>query len=324
MRLGNQKLKLYYLEKILREQTDDKHSLSIADLTERLSEYGIPVERKTLYSDIEALKLLGLDIEVTRGRGNRYALLNREFELPELRLLVDAVQSSKFISERKSRVLIKKLQKLTSVHEARRLNQQVFVCKRVKSANEGIYYAIDALNGAIADGKKVQFKYYEYTPEKQMRLRNNGEFYQVSPIAMLWDDEYYYLVCHYAAREGTTHFRVDKMTEVSVLEENVKQEIRGFDPASYAKKMFGMFNGKEYRATLRFDNSLIGVVVDRFGTDIVVKNQGDHFLTSVSVMESPIFYGWMFQLGDKAEIMAPPALREGMKDYLAAAASRYQ
>ncbi len=313
MRVTNQKLKLFYLEKILRKHTDEHHSLTIAEITEKLAAYGITVERKTLYSDLECLQLAGLDIEVTKGRGNKYALMSREFELPELKLLVDAVQS---ITEKKSRKLIEKLSNLASVYEANRIGDQVFIYNRVKAGNETIYYAIDAINDAIADRKKVRFHYFEYAPNKSQRLRNNGDFYKVSPYALCWDEEYYYLVCDYPAHEGLTHFRVDKMLNVSILDETRDKPPEGFDIAESSCQIFSMFGGTECRATLRFDNSLIGVAIDRFGSDIPIRPEGDKFTTLVDVTMSPTFYGWMFQLGSKAEILAPEELRQGMLEHV--------
>lgn len=324
MRLSNQKLKLFYLEKILREYTDEHHSLSIAELTEKLAAYGINVERKTLYADLECLQLANLDIHVTKGRGNRYALVSREFELPELKLLVDAVQSCKFISKRKSETLIKKLEGLTSVHEAKRLSRQVFIYRRVKTENERVYYTIDTLNDAIADGKKVRFRYFEYAPNKRPRLKSNGNFYVVSPHALCWDDENYYLICTYPARQGLTHFRVDKIQDIALLEESADKPPEDFDLAQYSRQIFHMFGGPECRAALRFDNSLIGVAIDRFGQDIPVRPDGeDRFITYVNVTKSPTFYGWMFQLGDKAEILSPEDLRKGMQEHVAAVSRLY-
>jgi len=316
MRVTNQKLKLHYLEKILREQTDEHNSLTIAEITDKLAPYGITVERKTLYLDLECLQLAGMDIQVAKGRGNRYALVSREFELPELKLLVDAVQSCRFITEKKSRVLIKKLEGLTSTYEARRMERQVFICRRVKTCNEAIYYAIDALNTAVAESKKVRFHYCEYGPDKRRRLKNDGEFYTASPYVICWDDEYYYLVCSHPGRSGLTHFRVDKIMDITVLDEPSEKAPEDFDPAQYARQTFSMFGGEECRATLRFDSSLIGVAIDRFGSDISVRPDGDWFVTFVNVTKSPTFYGWMFQLGDKAEIVAPPELRDGMMEHM--------
>lgn len=316
MRLTNQKLKLHYLEKILREHTDEHHSLSIAEITERLASYGILVERKTLYSDLECLQLADMDIQITKGRGNRYALISREFEVPELKLLVDAVQSCRFITEKKSRLLIHKLEGLTSVHEARRMERQVFIYRRVKACNESVYYTIDALNSAIADCRKVRFHYFEYAPDKRRRLKNNGEFYVVSPHALCWDDEYYYLICSYPGHEGLTHFQVDKVLDIFPMEEPCEKPPGDFDPAQYSRQTFGMFGGTECRATLRFENSLIGVAIDRFGGDILVRPDGDWFVTYVNVTKSPTFYGWVFQLGDKAEIVAPDDLRQGMLEHV--------
>lgn len=324
MRLMNQKLKLYYVEKALRELTDETHGITIQQISDYLKARDISAERKTLYSDIECLQILGLDIQVEKSRSNRYKLVSREFELPEVKLLIDAVQASSFITEKKSRQLIKKLLGLVSMHDARRLEKQVFIANRVKTVNESIYYNVDTLNSAIADGAKVSFRYCEYDLAKRRRYKNNGEPYVVSPYALCWDNENYYLICRRQGMDELHHFRVDKISSAAILADRADACPSGFDPSMYARSLFGMFGGIAYQATLRFDNSLIGVALDRFGSDIPINSSGQSFTTTVNVVASPVFMGWMLQLGEKAEIVGPPELREQMRKHIASTALLYQ
>ena len=324
MRLMNQKLKLYYVEKALRELTDENHGLTIHQISDYLRAHDISAERKTLYSDMECLQLLGLDIKVEKGRSNTYKLVSREFELPEVKLLIDAVQSSAFITERKSRALVKKLLGLVSAYDARRLEKQVFIANRNKTVNESIYYNVDELNNAIADGQKVSFLYSTYDLTKRRKLKNNGAPYVVSPYALCWDDENYYLVCRKEGQESLHHFRVDKISNVERLQDRAEPCPRGFDPAGYARSLFGMFGGEAVQATLRFDNSLIGVALDRFGPEIPIVIGDDSFTTTVVIAASPVFFGWILQLGGKAEVLGPPELREQLREHVSAAHALYE
>jgi len=309
-----QKLKILYLMKILLEQTDETHSLSVNDLILRLAGRGVTAERKTVYDDIEALRQFGLDIVMEKSKSYGYYIAGRDFELPELKLLVDAVVSSKFITQKKSLELIKKLESLVSRHDAGKLQRQVHVHNRVKNMNESIYYNVDALHEAIADGKKVSFQYFDYNIKKERVYRKDGALYAVSPIALLWDDENYYLVAHSDDHEGLTHYRVDKMNGIAKLDENCGDAAKGFNPADYSKKVFGMFGGEEETVKLRMDNSLISVVIDRFGKEVMLLPDGDnHFTVSVRVVLSPVFCGWLFQFGEMCEIVSPQSLKDELK-----------
>lgn len=231
---GNQKGKLLYLAEIFHRETDEAHGLTLAELTERLAAYGVQAERKTLYADMEELRRCGLDIDSWKeGREYRYRLASREFELPELKLLVDAVQASRFITESKSRSLIKKLESLVSVHDARQLQRQVLIAGRVKTMNESIYYNIDKLHSAIGEGKQIRFQYFQWTVEKKEALRRDGGWYCVSPWHLRWDDENYYLIAYDAEADRVKHYRVDKMKRITLLEApRLGQErMARFDPA---------------------------------------------------------------------------------------------
>ena len=306
-RSANQKLKILYLMKIFLERTDADHSLTISEIIDELGKYGITAERKSLYDDIDNLRSYGLDIEVARDTKVRYYVANRLFELPELKLLVDAVQASKFITAKKSGELIKKLESFSSTYEAMKLQRQVYVSNRIKTMNESIYYNVDFIHSAINDNKKITFKYYEWTPEKEKKLRHGGALYCVSPWALTWDDEYYYMIAYDSASCNIKHFRVDKMVNIGISEDMREgaKIFEDFDMALYSKQVFGMFGGELTTVLLECDNSLAGVVIDRFGTDVTIMPSTDKFSVSVRVMVSPTFISWALGFGGKLKITSP-------------------
>ena len=262
---SNQKMKLLYLMQILLEMTDENHRMSVADMIRELAAYDIAAERKTIYDDLEALRKFGLDIEQVKSKGTGYYVANREFELPEVKLLVDSVQSSKFITQKKTAALIRKIEKLTSVHEAKRLHRQVFVQNRVKSMNESVYYNVDEISNGIAQDKRIRFKYFHYTVNKEREFRRDGSYYEVSPYALVWDDENYYLIAYDSEAKTIKHYRVDKMNDISTTDEDRegREAFSALDVSSYAKKVFSMFAGRECVVRLLFDNSLAGVVIEK-------------------------------------------------------------
>ena len=312
----NQKGKLLYLAEIFHRETDEAHGLTLAELTERLAAYGVQAERKTLYADMEELRRCGLDIDSWKeGREYRYRLASREFELPELKLLVDAVQASRFITENKSRSLIKKLESLVSVHDARQLQRQVLIAGRVKTMNESIYYTVDTIHNAISENKKIEFQYYQWNVKKEMELRHNGAWYHISPWGLSWDDENYYLVGYDSEAEKIKHYRVDKMLHIRLSSENRegKEFFNKLDMADYAKKSFGMFGGKEQTVKLLVKNNLAGVIIDRFGKNLILfPADDDHFTVNVDVHVSRQFLGWAFSLGDGIKIVGSDDVVEQM------------
>ncbi len=250
----------------LLQHSDEEHTVSASQIIEHLATQGINCEHKSLYDDIDALRFYGLDIVQTgSGKGAGYYIASRNFELPKLKLLVDSVQSSKFITHKKTATLIKKIETLASIHEAQLLNRQVFVRNRAKTMNESIYYNVDAIHNGISHNRKIQFKYFEYTVDKERRYRKDGAYYVVSPFAMTWDDENYYLVAYDSEVAIIKHYRVDKMTDISTTEEERDglEAYQALDMAVYARKVFGMFSGDEQKVQLRFENHLVGVVLDR-------------------------------------------------------------
>ncbi len=323
---AGQKIKILYLMKIMYELTDDTHGLSIAQIAQELERYGITAERKALYDDIEILCEFGMDIEKRKEKGVTYHVVSRDFELPELKLLVDAVQSSKFITHKKSAELIKKLESFSSKYQGAALSRQVFVANRIKTMNESIYYTVDYIHEAISKNVKINFLYFEWTHKKEKRLRHDGKVYSVSPWALTWDDENYYLVAYDSEYGQIRHYRVDKMLKISITDEprDGREVFSDFDMALYSRKTFGMFAGKEERVTLRCKNHLSGVIIDRFGQDTTFFNTSDeYFEINVKVAVSPLFLSWVLNFGADIKIMSPKSVQEEFKKLALDALSQY-
>ena len=323
-RQEGQKAKLLVLKNILERKTDEDHPLSVPQLIEALKGEGIQAERKSIYNDIEALRESGVDVELSRGRGGGYYLGSRTFELPELKLLVDAVQASQFITKEKSKKLIKKLEGLTSEAQASRMQRQVFVSGRVKTMNESIYYSVDALHEAIARDRQAQFQYLEWDLRKRRVPRHGGRLYQVSPWALAWENANYYLVAY--TEDGIRHYRVDKMKGVrqTDLPRQGKAEFRALDLAAYTRKMFGMYGGREEKVTLKCSNRLVGVMLDRFGTEAILVPQSDEsFHLTVPVAVSPQFLGWVCGFGGEVSVVSPAAVRQEMARLVQSLAQTY-
>ncbi len=307
-RSSNQKLKLLYLMKILLERTDQNHTMTVAQMIEALSHYGISAERKSIYDDLEALRIYGLDLVCRRSKTHDYFVASRTFELPELKLLVDAVQASRFITLKKSEELIKKLESLSSVYEARSLQRQVYVGGRIKNMNESIYYNIDQIHTAISANYQISFRYFDWTIGKKKKYRHDGKIYRVSPYALTWDNDFYYLIAYDASVGFLKHYRVDRMNRItSTGEPRQGQEcFAKCDVAAYTNKIFDMFSGEEMNVTLEFAGHLIGVVFDRFGRDItVVPQEEGRFRIAVQVAVSPTFLGWLMQFGTQVRVISP-------------------
>ena len=323
----NQKFKLYCLVQIMLEQTDEEHYISMPEIIEALAAYDITADRKSLYQDLRDLEKLGIEVE-GEATGNRYHyhVISRFFELPELKLLVDAIQSSKFITERKSNALIKKLERLVSKYEAQKLQRQVYVSGRIKTMNESIYYTVDAIHNAISENRKIKFQYYQWNLKKEMELRHNGAWYHISPWGLSWDDENYYLVGFDSKAGLIKHYRVDKMLHISMSEEKREgsEYFTKLDMAEYAKKSFGMYGGEEQTVKLLVDNSLAGVVIDRFGKDVMmIPTDGNRFTVSVNVRVSRQFMGWVFSLGEKVKIIGPDLVSQQMREEVSRLVRQY-
>lgn len=319
-RSEKQKLKLLCLLKILTEQTDEKHPMPMPVLLEKLKAEEISAERKSVYSDIACLMDFGVDIVYDPARGSGgYYLASRDFELPELKLLVDAVCASRFITKTKSAQLIAKIEKLAGRYEAVQLQRQVYTAEQIKHENESIYYHVDAIHTAIHENRQISFPYLEWNLQKKLVPRKDGERYRISPWALMWNDENYYLI-GYDARAGMLkHFRVDKIGPIEMLEERREGEeaFRKCDLSAYSAKTFGMYGGEEEIVTLTFPNTLVGVVIDRFGRDVLIrKTSEERFAVHVKVMVSRQFYGWLAGIGKEVKVTSPERVKEGYRNYL--------
>ncbi|MBO4897885.1 MAG: WYL domain-containing protein [Clostridia bacterium] len=314
MKSSNQKLKLLYLAKILMEQTDEEHTLTMPEIIEELGKFGVPAERKSVYDNLESLSLFGFDICTTKTKTTNYYIGSRDFELPELKLLVDSVQSSKFITHKKSLELISKIEKLTSRENAKKLQRQVFITNRVKTLNEQIYYNVDKIHEAIAGNRQITFKYFNYNVNKQKIYRKNGELYTESPVALSWDDENYYLITYKKKYDSFTHYRVDKMEQIEITEAERTLSDKPFDLSEYSKTMFQMYGGKEEDVSIEFSNDLVGVAIDRFGKDVpIIESDENHFVCKAKVAVSPHFLSWIMGFGKKAKIISPKSVVDEMR-----------
>ena len=298
----------------LSRSKSQRHTSSL--MIAALAAYGVQAERKAIYSDLELLRQFGLDIEVHRGKSTGYYVASRQFELPELKLLVDAVQSSRFITHKKSERLIQKLSALTSAGQAKALKRQIFIMGRAKTMNEAVYYNIDQIHHAINEGKKIAFRYFDYSVTKDKVFRKQGKLYTATPVALCWNADQYYLVTYSGYHGSYTHYRVDRMSAVSAIAEAGDRH-GDFNIGEYAKRAFGMFNGEMVRARLSFELSLVNAVLDHFGTEIhMTVTEDGWFDVSVDVTVSPTFLGWIFAFGGSAVIQGPPTLVEAMKVHL--------
>lgn len=305
--------------KFLQEKTDREHPVSVKDIIQTMEAYGISVERKTVYDDIETLRTFGMKIGSRRGKPAGFYLEERTFELPELKFLMDAVQSSKFITEKQSAALVRKLEDLASVHEAKKLKSQVFLMPGIKTLNEEIYTNIETIYDAISANRQISFRYYQWTLSRELKPKRGGERYRVSPGKLLWNNDNYYLMGLDETSGIVKHYRVDKMMDVAVEEEKRSGEsvFRDFDMERFSAETFGMFDGKETILKIRFSNELVGVVLDRFGKKAVLQRSDDtHFFLQTHIRVSGQFFGWLTGLGPGAEIVSPEKVRKEYKSFL--------
>lgn len=319
MKSSGQKMKLYYLKQILEEYTDDKHTLTMPRIIELLAGYGIEAERKSLYMDMDILDDI-CGVERPQDTNEGYRIIERPFELAEIKLLIDCVQSSKFLSEKKTQALIEKLEKQRSIYERRTLARQVVISNRVKSESPVLHYTVDALFEAIAQDRQVSFQYFTYDENKQKSYYLKGNLYQVSPYALIYTDDHYYLLAYTAKESKFKHFRVDHMEQAKVLEDIRRDGAEAFekiDMAAYNKYTFSMYGGEIEPVTLVFNNRMMNAALDRFGHDIFpVRVDDRHFQITVPVAISQQFFGWVFGLGNYVRITKPDWVREKMKKML--------
>ena len=325
--LSRQKQKLLTMKKLFENSTDENHSLTGARLIEILARDGIKAERKTIYDDIKTLCDSGMDIETTKdGHSNAYYLADRTFQDEELFVLADAVASSRFLTKKKSQELIKKLQTLTSEYKAKQLRRLIYVDNRTKNFNEQIYYAINKIQSGIFDEVEIRFRYTEFNPDKKQILKHGGEVYTVSPYSLVWENENYYLVCYCNKHEKICRYRVDRMISVELTDQSARKlsEEQKAEVANL-QSLYGMFGGELESVTMQFDNSLANVVIDKFGMNCHPhRNSEDTFCLTADVQIAPTFWGWFFQFGTKARILAPENVVEQAKLYLEEIESMYK
>lgn len=327
-RSANQKLKLLYLKQFFEEKTDEDHAAAMPDILAYLKEHGVEAERKSVYTDLSALYDFGMDVrnkDDEEGKVKTYKLLDREFELPEVKLIIDSVASSKFLSEKKSDALIKKLGKLVSEHQRKELRRQVRVMGRAKTMNNSVLINTDRIHAAIAANTTITFKYFHYTIKLDREYSRKGELFEVSPWALLYDNDNYYLLA-YTDKDFRT-YRVDRMANVEqgINERRGKEEFEKMDMPAYTKSTFGMYNGKQEEVTMVFHNRMLDTVIDQFGKDVWLSKVDDwHFKVTVTVAVSPQFFAWVFGLGNYVTITGPENVVKQMKDMLAKVQKRYE
>lgn len=320
----NQKLKIFYILDYLQKNSHQDHPVRAAELLTMLEQqHNIVCERKTIYSDIAALRDYGVDIVSIPGKNGGYYIASRNFELPELKLLIDAVQSSRFLTEKKSRELIEKLCSQCSVYDARLMRRDVLVSGRVKSMNETIYYNVDAIQDAIAENRQITFRYFDYGLDGKRHYRNRN--YQASPYGLCQDHENCYLLAH-SERHGVTSYRVDRMSDIRLLDDprTPCPELTGKALTEHANRLFQMYAGEQTAVKLRFHRSLINAVIDRFGREVMLIPDGEeHFVFTAEVAVSPMFLSWVIGFGQKAKILYPESVVQACQDLCREALAQY-
>ena len=320
----NQKLKIFYILDYLQKNSHQEHPVRAAELQAMLEQqHNIVCDRKTVYSDIQALQDYGVDIVSLPGKNGGYYIASRNFELPELKLLIDAVQSSRFLTEKKSRELIEKLCSQCSVYDARLMRRDVLVSGRVKSMNETIYYNVDAIQDAIAENRQITFRYFDFALDGSRKYRERD--YQASPYGLCQDNENCYLLAH-SPRHGVTSYRVDRMSDIQLtqLSRTPCPELTGKNLVEHANRLFQMYSGESATVKLRFHNSLVNVVLDRFGRDTMLIPDGEeHFVFTVNVAVSPMFLSWVIGFGNKARILYPQSVIDACKSMCQDALAQY-
>lgn len=308
-------IRIIELLRFLYQQTDEAHAVTVSEMIEHLKSKGIPSVRQTVYTDLEALDTAGIDIVQIKSTQNRYFIGSRIFEYPELKMLVDAVASSKVISAKKSQALIQKLGQLTSIQQAEQLQRLASLSSRVKPHNEKVYYIIDSIQTAILDQHQISFQYYEYTPEKKKILKHDGYRYILDPYALEWKNDHYYLIGYSHKHKGIAHFRVDRLTSVEPLDSKF-QPMPDFDVAAYTNKMVDMFAAEHAeQVKLLCSNELMRVIIDHYGEDIEISPYDDtHFTVIIEVNPSGTFYGWVFKFMGKIRILSPQSCVDKMQD----------
>lgn len=300
------KRRMVLLWQLLYNQTDEEHPVTTYDIVDYMAEHGIKVSRKTIKPDVDLMIECGFDIVTIPGKPNKYFWGTREFQVPELKLLLDAVSSSRFLTKKKSDELKRKLTSLASIYQRNQLSRHIYTTNIVKSRNETIYYIVDKINDAIEAKRKIGFSIVEYDGRRRKTHRNDGEVYVISPYALYWNDDFYYVVGWSDKHEAVSAFRADRMDHLEILGEKAERKPKGFRISDYSHKVFEMFDGDEVTVTLQCKNSLMKYVIDRFGDKFVFEpGENDTFTCEVEVCLSPTFYGWVFGFGGDIRILSP-------------------
>ncbi len=295
---------------LLQQQTDEDHQLSTAEIVAYFTAQGIPTDRKTVKADIDTMTACGIDIVAAKGTQTRYFYADQPFELPELKLLIDAVESSRFITAKKSKELVKKLISLTGKRRAEGLKRNLYTVGRVKPGNENVYYIVDAIHRAINQGQQISFLYYEYNANKERILRQSGRPYVFSPYAMLYNEDKYYVLGHSEEHKKIITFRVDRMEIPALLEAPVRPRPAGFDPVDYTVNVFSMYDGGIVTLKLLCANHLMNCVIDRFGDKIRTEiADARHFIADVEISVSRTFFAWVFQFAGDMQILEPEIVK---------------
>lgn len=300
------KRRMVLLWKLLYDQTDEEHPVTTYDIVDYMAENGIKVSRKTIKPDVDLMVECGFDIVTVSGKPNKYFWGSRELQVPELKLLLDAVSSSRFLTKKKSDELKTKLTGLASIHQRKQLSRHIYTTNTVKPRNESIYYTVDRINDAIEARCRISFKIVEFDGKRRKVYRNDGETYIVSPYALYWNDDFYYVVGWSDKHEGVSAFRADRMDHLEILDEKAVRRPKGFRISDYSHKVFEMFDGEEVAVTLQCKNQLMKYVIDRFGDKFKFEPGNDGtFTCEVEVCLSPTFYGWVFGFGGDIRILSP-------------------
>lgn len=321
--MANKKLKTLLLAEYLQQETDENDPKTVQQMIDYLARQGITAERKSVYDDLHLLEQMGMDIQTVKAKHFGYYLGSRTFQLAELKLLTDVVQASAFLTGKKSMELIGKLATLTSRRQAGQLKRQVYVMNRLRTVNETVYYTVDALHSAISRGRKVAFRYFDWTVDGERAFRRNGEDYEVSPVALCVDRQYYLVT--YSRQTGFRHYRVDRMTQLRVLETCREEPEEHFDLGEYVKTIFDMFSGETATVRLRMEKSLLNAAMDRFGPEVHRVDTGDGWFELWAPVEvGPTFFGWLFQFGRQAELLEPEAVRQAFARHGRQALAQYE
>lgn len=324
-RSEKQKQKLIRLIEILMRRTDESHGLSMNEIISALSEYGISAERKSIYDDLLTLGELGFDIITLPQRPPKYTLGTRPFETAELKILVDSVEASKFVTRKQSRDIISKLRFFAGKYHSGELSRQVYVEDRIKTENDYSIENIDTIHKAINTDKQISFRYFDYSIDKKRVFRHSGKIYYASPLALIMSDSNYYLVALDSEERINKNFRVDKMSDIELTDVPRDKELTEcrFNPAEYSQKIFGMYGGREELVTLECKENLAGVIIDRFGSEYTFFRTGFGFKVSIRVMVSPNFFAWVLGFGNDMKILAPESVRRELLDRLSAIKENY-